>query len=81
MPRVPRDRTQDHLLVPLGRAIRAARSEKGISQEGLAHSAGIERSHMGKLERGERNVSFLNLMKIAEALGCRLSELLSRAEY
>jgi transcriptional regulator with XRE-family HTH domain len=36
---------------------------------------------MGKLERGERNVSFLNLMKIAEALGCRLSELLSRAEY
>ncbi len=36
---------------------------------------------MGKLERGERNVSFLNLMKIAEALDCRLSELLSRANY
>ncbi|MBK6490444.1 MAG: helix-turn-helix transcriptional regulator [Sphingomonadales bacterium] len=81
MPRVPRDRTQDHLLVPLGLAIRDARTERKISQEGLAHAARIERSHMGKLERGERNVSFLNLMKIAEALDCRLSELLSRANY
>lgn len=41
----------------------------------MADFAGIDRSHMGKIERGERNVTFLNIQKIAKALQCRPSEL------
>ena len=39
-----------------GRAVRAMRLERGLSQEVLAHQAGVERSHMGKIERGELGV-------------------------
>ncbi|HEL7888377.1 helix-turn-helix transcriptional regulator [Stenotrophomonas maltophilia] len=51
-----------------------------MSQEALADVAGVDRSHMGKIERGERNVTILNILKIAKALGCRASELLIKAE-
>ncbi|HEL3236767.1 helix-turn-helix transcriptional regulator [Stenotrophomonas maltophilia] len=50
-----------------------------MSQEALADVAGVDRSHMGKIERGERNVTFLNILKIAKALECRASELLIEA--
>jgi transcriptional regulator with XRE-family HTH domain len=53
--------------------------ELDISQEALAHLANIDRSHMGKIERGERNVTVLNLLKIAHALSCRPSDLLAAA--
>jgi transcriptional regulator with XRE-family HTH domain len=79
--RAARDRSQDHLLGPLGQAIRRARTDCGVSQEKLANMTGIERSHMGRIERGEANVSFLNLMKIAEALRCDLSQILKSAGY
>ncbi len=45
----------------------------------MADAASIGRSHMGKIERGERNVAFLNMQKIAKALRCKLSELLIAA--
>lgn len=48
--------------------MRAARRERGLSQEALADAAKIDRSHLGKIERGERNVSVLNLARIAAAL-------------
>lgn len=50
-----------------------------MSQEALADAAGMDRAHMGKIERGERNVTLLNLLKIAEALGARGSEVLADA--
>jgi transcriptional regulator with XRE-family HTH domain len=50
-----------------------------LSQEALADLAEIDRSHMGKIERGERNVTFLNILKIAQAVQCRPSELLANA--
>lgn len=52
----------------LGRAIRAMRKERGTSQEELAHLSNIDRSHMGRIERGERNVTALNLFRLADAL-------------
>lgn len=67
------------LLVRLGKAIREARKELGQSQEALADAAQIDRSHMGKIERGERNVTFLNIHRIATALGCSAAELMMRA--
>jgi len=42
----------------------------------LADAAEIDRSHMGKIERGERNVTFLNIARIAKALQCKPSDLL-----
>lgn len=63
----------------IGHAIRHARKSRNISQEALADMAGIDRSHMGKIERGERNVSVLNLISISKALETRLSALLEAA--
>lgn len=70
--------TEAHLKA-VGQAIRARRQDQQISQEALAHLAQIDRSHMGKIERGERNLTLLNLVKIADALACRPSELLIQA--
>lgn len=81
MSRAARDRNQDHLLGPLGEAVRKARADRGVSQEKLANMTGIERSHMGRIERGEANISFLNLMKIAQALNAELSAILKSAGY
>lgn len=66
-------------LARLGLAVRARRQELALSQEALADYAGVDRSHMGKIERGERNVTFLNIQKIAKALQWRPSELLIAA--
>lgn len=64
-------------LVSLGAAIRAARKEKGLSQEALAELADIDRSYMGGIERGEHNLAIMNLLKIADALGVKASRLLN----
>jgi transcriptional regulator with XRE-family HTH domain len=64
----------------LGEAIRELRLEIGISQERLADEADMHRTYVGGIERGERNVSYGNLLKIADALSVRSSELLARSE-
>ncbi|MGA2454789.1 MAG: helix-turn-helix transcriptional regulator [Solirubrobacteraceae bacterium] len=66
--------------VALGQAIRQLRRAAGISQEGLADRCGMHRTYVGGIERGERNVSFRNLLKLASALDVRASELLSLSE-
>ena len=69
-------------LVALGTAIRELRSEQGMSQEGLAHEIGLDRSYVGgiEIERGEHNLTLMNLLKIAERLGIEPSALLKHAE-
>lgn len=52
----------------LGERIRLARKAAGFSQEQLALEAGIDRSFMGQVERGQRNVSFSTLWKVARVL-------------
>ncbi len=61
-----------------GEVIREARKAKGLSQEGLANAAGIERSHMGKIERGMHLPSLVMLMNIAKALGIRVGKLVDQ---
>ena len=56
--------------------IKRIRLAKGISQEALADLAGLHRTYIGAVERGERNITLLNANRIAEALGVRLSECL-----
>jgi transcriptional regulator with XRE-family HTH domain len=60
-------------LVELGIQIRKERKKKGLSQEQLAYIADVDRSYIGGIERGERNVSFLTLVKIASCLGCDIA--------
>jgi transcriptional regulator with XRE-family HTH domain len=69
----------DRNLLKLGQAIRGERKARGLSQEALADEAGIDRSHMGKIERGERNVTLLNVLRIAHALDRKPSDLLGAA--
>jgi transcriptional regulator with XRE-family HTH domain len=61
-------------LIELGEHIRDVRKAKGFSQEQLALQAEIDRSYVGGIERGERNVSFLTLVKIAICLECDVSK-------
>ncbi|HEY1132496.1 MAG TPA: helix-turn-helix transcriptional regulator [Roseateles sp.] len=63
-----------------GAAVVAARSEDGIAQEALAHMAGIERSHMGKIERGEHAPTLVLILRIARALGRSAGELILETE-
>lgn len=53
----------------VGSNIRKIRQEFDISQEELALRANLDRTYIGAVERGERNISILNLAKIAKALG------------
>ena len=80
MARVSGQQDADGSLKRLGDAVRAARKARALSQEALADAAGIDRSHMGKIERGERNVTLLNVARIAKALGCKPSDLLASAD-
>ncbi len=68
---------RDVYLKKVGRNIREARKAKGMSQESLALESGLDRSYVGGVERGERNISIINLKKIAEALRLPLSDLLT----
>ena len=60
------------LLRKFGVRVRQLRKRKKLSQEGLALKAELDRSYMGGVERGERNISLVNIGKIAKALGVSL---------
>jgi transcriptional regulator with XRE-family HTH domain len=66
-------------LIAFGEAVRSLRLEQGVSQEALADAAGIDRSYMGGIERGEHNVALINLKRIATALDTTVAELMSSA--
>jgi transcriptional regulator with XRE-family HTH domain len=63
-------------LKKLGLNIRKARRDKEMSQESLAFAANLDRSYVGGVERGERNIAIANLKKIADALNVPVSRLL-----
>ena len=60
-----------------GRRLRKLRTEKGLSQEALALDCDLDRTYIGGIERGERNVSLINIEKIAAALSIPVRELFS----
>jgi transcriptional regulator with XRE-family HTH domain len=66
-----------NLLILLGKRVHDLRAAKKWSQEEFAHVSGLHRTYIGQIERGEKNISFGNLVKVAGALGVTAAELLS----
>ena len=74
-------RTERHpALVVLARQIRTERKARGFSQEDFAATVGLDRSYYGGVERGERNITVLKLMRIAAALKVEVGDLFPKAE-
>lgn len=71
----------DASLKKLGARIRELRRAAGISQEALADIAGLHRTYIGGIERGERNVSVVNLLLIAKALKVDPADLFTGFRY
>lgn len=69
----------DKVLVSLGRAIIRARAKMELPQEALAADADLDRSYVGGIERGEHNVTLMNLTKIEAALKMKTSALFESA--
>jgi transcriptional regulator with XRE-family HTH domain len=67
---------QKETLKKIGVSIRSSRINAGLSQEGLAIKSGLDRTYIGSVERGERNISIINMVKISKALDVRLTNLL-----
>ena len=63
-----------------GFAVKARREELGVTQEDLADKAGIHRTYLSDVERGSRNLSLLNIERLAAALSMTLSDLFKRVE-
>ena len=66
---------QDDVLVRFGRRVRELRRAQGFSQESFADKCGLDRTYIGGIERGERNLALRNIETIARTLVMTLSEL------
>jgi len=62
-------------LIELGKIIKSKRELKGLTQLELAEMSGVDRNYIGMLERGERNPSYLSLLKIAKGLNIQVFNL------
>ena len=67
---------KNEILIKFGNSIRDARKSVGISQEELADKAGLHRTYIGMIERAEKNITLINIEKLAIALSIDISELL-----
>jgi transcriptional regulator with XRE-family HTH domain len=67
-------------LKKFGEQVRNFRKARGLSQEELAELAGLHRNYIGGIERGERNVALLNILRLAKALEISPSDLLKGLE-
>lgn len=76
MPGTPKEPLSD-ATVEFGARVRARRNQLGWSQERLAEAAGLHWTFVGQVERGRRNLTLHNILKLAQALGCDAGELVS----
>ena len=66
----------NHILENFGNKVRQLRKEKGLSQEDLAAKADLHRTYIGMIERAEKNITLLNIEKIAKALDVVIADLM-----
>lgn len=62
-------------LIKIGQRVRELRKAKGFSQEEFAYEVGLDRTYMGSVERGERNIASINLIRIAKILKVEVGDL------
>jgi transcriptional regulator with XRE-family HTH domain len=69
-------KTKKDILINFGEKVREIRKGKGLSQEELAHKADLHRTYIGMIERAEKNITLLNIEKVANALEVNIKELI-----
>jgi len=70
-----RKKREPYVQKRFGERVRELRRQRGLSQESLALACDLDRTYVGGVERGERNISLINIHKIAQALGVKTKEL------
>lgn len=68
--------TKKSISIKLGEKVREIRTSQNLSQEQLAHLADVHRTYIGMVERAEKNITLINIEKIANALNVNITELL-----
>ena len=68
--------SKKEILVKFGDRVREIRKVKGLSQEELAHKANLHRTYIGMIERGEKNITLVNIEKMSQALEIEIEDLL-----
>ena len=66
---------KENILIQFGQKVQRLRNEKGLSQEQLAEIAHVHRTYIGMIERAEKNITLLNIEKIAKALKVNIMDL------
>lgn len=77
---MPRKPSRSSPTSVFGQRLRVRRLELGLSQEALAEAAGLHRNYVGSVERGERNIALVNILRLAGALGVDPGELVAELE-
>jgi len=75
----PSKHSRHPVLTALGASIRSRRKALGLSQEQLSDKAGLDRSYLGQVERGENSIALLPLKAVADALGTTVAVLMDEA--
>ena len=68
-------KNKSEILIKFGERVREVRTQKGLSQEQLAHDANVHRTYIGMIERAEKNITLGNIEKIAKALNVNITEI------
>lgn len=69
---------ENNILILFGNKVKEIRKQKGLSQEQLSFKANLHRTYIGMIERAEKNITLINIQKIAEALEVEIVELLKQ---
>ena len=68
--------TNESVLILFGKNVQRLRKSKGLSQEQLSEIAGLHRTYIGMIERAEKNITLINIEKIAAAINVKITDLL-----
>lgn len=69
---------ENSILIQFGNKVKEIRKQKGLSQEQLSFKANLHRTYIGMIERAEKNITLINIQKIADALEVEIVELLKQ---